>query len=389
MADENGIKNPDNLDNKLNKILGKQSPQAGSKAVPATAEPAKGYRPPVVSYYKPGEIKLNSFDASNLQTVVDEIKVIEDGIKGIIATRTKKTIEEKVPVEKQRPVKYNKLDKALVSIGLKKQKTETYTDYEIVKKEVPRKSDEVVVTEFKTMIESYIKSLKGLNTGLRETVVEVDKIVKNLTDVSDAFIDQIHSDRREYNIQIQNSKELETQLEELIPIHESMSPIHDRYAEVEKLRDHLEMALRESQGMELKYKTNIDMGVKYQAALKSYRKLIHDFKERGDIHVNMVDKFAEGASHMKIAVDNVSQICSGVAKVTQSMIMIVESIDDGNRVLGRYASLIGDQMASSPQWQMEYSALKEAEVVYEKNDLLRLEQIKDNREEIEKIIKGR
>ncbi|MCP4348422.1 MAG: hypothetical protein GY795_23290 [Desulfobacterales bacterium] len=388
MADENGIKNSNDLDNKLNKILGKQSPQAGPASVPATAEPAKDYRPPVVSYYKPGEIKLNSFDASNLQTVVDEIKVIEDGIKGIIATRTKKTIEEKVPVEKERPVEYNKFDKALVSIGLKKQKMETYTDYDIVKKEVPRKSDEVVVTEFKTMIESYIKSLKGLNSGLRETVVEVDKIVKNLTDVSDAFTDQIHSDRREYNAQIQNSKDLETQLEELIPIHESMSPIHDRYAEVEKLRDHLEMALRESQGTELKYKTNIDMGVKYQAALKSYRKLIHDFKERGDIHVNMVDKFAEGASHMKIAVDNVSQICSGVAKVTQSMIMIVESIDDGNRVLGRYAALIGDQMASSPQWQMEYSALKEAEVVYEKNDLLRLEQIKGNREEIEKIIKG-
>jgi hypothetical protein len=147
------------------------------------------------------------------------------------------------------------------------------------------------------------------------------------------------------------------------------------------------MALRESQGMELKYKTNIDMGVKYQAALKSYRALINDFKERGDIHVNMVDKFAQGACHMKIAVDNVSQICSGVARVTQSMVMIVESIDDGNRVLGRYASLVGDQISASPQWEMEYNALKEAEEVYKKNDNLRLEQIRENRKEIEKLLK--
>jgi hypothetical protein len=167
-----------------------------------------------------------------------------------------------------------------------------------------------------------------------------------------------------------------------------MSPIHDRFAEVEKTRDHIEMALRDSQGMELKYKTKIDMGVRYQAALKSYRKLINDFKERGDIHVNMVDSFAEGASHMKIAVENVSQICSGVAKVTQSMIMIVESIEGGNKVLGRYAALIGDQISSSPQWQMEYSALKEAEQVYKKNDDERLIQIEGNRSEIEKIVES-
>ncbi|OQX24037.1 MAG: hypothetical protein BWK80_22860, partial [Desulfobacteraceae bacterium IS3] len=298
---------------------------------------------------------------------------------------TKKIVEEKVPVQKQRPAEYNAFDKMLVSVGLKKQQMETYTDYEIVRKELPRNPDEVLVGEFRSMIEDYIRSLKGLNEGLRETVIEVDSIVKNLTQVSDSFTDQIHSDRRAYDAQIKYSKEIETQLREIIPIHENMSPIHERYAEVEKIRDHLEMALRESQGMELKYKTNIDMGVKYQSALKSYRTLIHDFKERGDIHVNMVDKFAEGASHMKIAVDNVSQICSGVAKVTQSMIMIVESIDDGNRVLGRYAALIGDQISSSPQWEMEYSALKEAEVAYHKNEEVRLKQIEDNRQEIEKL----
>ena len=133
-------------------------------------------------------------------------------------------------------------------------------------------------------------------------------------------------------------------------------------------------------------KTNIDMGVKYQNALKSYRKLINDFKERGDLHVNMVDKFAAGTEHMKVAVENVSQICSGVARVTQSMVMIVDSIEDGNKVLGRYASLVGDQMTASPQWEMEYNALKDAEDVYRRNDQLRLEQIKDNREEIERLI---
>jgi hypothetical protein len=236
------------------------------------------------------------------------------------------------------------------------------------------------------MIDQYIHSLKSLNEGLRETVVEVDSIVRNLTSVNDAFTDQIHGDRRAYNDQVDHSRELETQLEELVPIHEGMSPVDDRYAEVEKLRDHLEMALRESQGMELKYKTNIDMGVKYQTALKSYRRLINDFKERGDLHVNMVDKFAAGAEHMKVAVENVSQICSGVARVTQSMVMIVESIEDGNKVLGRYASLVGDQMTNSPQWQMEYEALKDAEDVYRKNDEQRLQQIQGNRAEIERLI---
>jgi hypothetical protein len=283
-------------------------------------------------------------------------------------------------------VQYNLLEKAMVLTGLKEQEMETYTDYEVVRKEVPRKPDEVMVHEFRGMIDQYIHSLKSLNEGLRETVVEVDSIVRNLTSVNDAFTDQIHGDRRAYNDQVDHSRELETQLEEIVPIHEGMSPVDDRYAEVEKLRDHLEMALRESQGMELKYKTNIDMGVKYQTALKSYRRLINDFKERGDLHVNMVDKFAAGAEHMKVAVENVSQICSGVARVTQSMVMIVESIEDGNKVLGRYASLVGDQMTNSPQWQMEYEALKDAEDVYRKNDEQRLQQIQGNRAEIERLI---
>ncbi len=371
-----------NVEQKLDNILKKYNSQ--EKPSRLAAGGAGGYRPPVTPYYS-RNVRSDSFDARNLQKVVDEIKVIEDGIRNIIASRTKKVIEEKIPVEKQRPMKYSLVGKAMVSLGLKEQETETYTAYEIVRKEVPRQPDEVLITEFRTMIEDYINSLKGLNEGLRETVIEVDGIVKNLTDVSDSFSDQIHSDRRAYDAQIKYSREIEERLKELIPIHEGMSPLHDRYAEVEKARDHIEMALRESQGMELKYKTNIDMGLKYQAALKSYRTLINDFKERGDIHVNMVDKFAEGAAHMKIAVDNVSQICSGVAKVTQSMIMIVESIDDGNRVLGRYASLIGDQISSGPKWQMEYNALKEAETAYKKNDEQRVKQIEDNRQEIEDL----
>jgi hypothetical protein len=371
------------LDEIIDKYSSKESPAAAASAI---VPKSRSYRPPAASYYETKDVRSNSFDAQNLQNVVDEIKVIEDGIKNIIASRTNKVVEEKIPVEKERPVKYNVLEKALVSLGLKEQEMETYTDYEIVKKEISRNPDEVMITEFRGMIEKYINSLKGLNDGLRGTVIEVDGIVKNLTEVNDAFTDQIHSDRRAYNEQVKHSQELEQQLHELIPIHESMSLVDDRYAEVEKIRDHIEMALRESQGMEFKYKTNIDMGVKYQTALKSYRKLINDFKERGDLHVNMVDKFAAGAEHMKIAVENVSQICSGVARVTQSMIMIVESIEDGNKVLGRYASLVGDQMASSPQWQMEYNALKEAEDVYRKNDLQRLEMIQDNREEIERII---
>ncbi len=378
------LSNQNDADKKLDDLLSRYSSHISGKGV---IEEIKTYRPPANTYYRAGEIKSSAFDASNLQNIVDEIKVIEDGLKSVIASRTTQIIEEKIPVQKQRPVKYNLIGKLMVSVGLKEQEMETYTDYDIRQKEVPRNPDDVAVTEFRVMIDKYIHSLKGLNEGLRDTVVEVDRIVKNLTEVSDEFTDQIHSDRRGYHAQIAKSKELDEQLKEIIPIHESMSPLHERYAEVEKLRDHLEMAVRESQGMELKYKTNIDMGVKYQAALKSYRKLINDFKERGDIHVNMVDKFAQGAEHMKIAVDNVSQICSGVARVTQSMIMIVDSIDDGNRVLGRYASLVGDQMTSSPQWQMEYSALKEAEAIYQKNDERRLEQIESNRQEIEKILK--
>lgn len=364
--------------------------RSGSTAPEAPISvPSKTFRPANTRINESADIRSSSFNAQNLQHVVDEIKVIEDGIKNIIASRTNKVIEEKIPVERERPVQYNLLDKALVLAGLKEQEMETYTDYEVVQKEVPRKPDEVMVHEFRGMIDQYINSLKSLNEGLRETVVEVDSIVRNLTEVNDSFTDQIHSDRRSYNDQVDHSRELERQLEELVPIHEAMSPVDDRYAEVEKLRDHLEMALRESQGMELKYKTNIDMGVKYQTALKSYRRLINDFKERGDLHVNMVDKFAAGAEHMKVAVENVSQICSGVARVTQSMVMIVESIEDGNKVLGRYASLVGEQMTNSPQWQMEYEALQEAEDVYRQNDELRLEQIQGNREEIERLIQGK
>lgn len=387
LAQENNkaddINDAGDVDHKLDNIIQKY---AEISAVEETEMTTASYRPPPTPYYENTEVTSSSFKSQNLQHVVDEIKVIEDGIKQIIASRTNKIIEEKIPVERERPVKYNLIDKSLVALGLKDQEMETYTDYEIVKKEIPRTAEEVMITEFRGMIEKYINSLKGLNEGLRSTVVEVDSIVRNLTEVNDAFTDQIHTDRRAYNEQVKHSQELESQLKELIPIHESMSLIDDRYAEVEKVRDHIEMALRESQGMELKYKTNIDMGVKYQNALKSYRKLINDFKERGDLHVNMVDKFAAGAEHMKVAVENVSQICSGVARVTQSMVMIVDSIEDGNKVLGRYASLVGDQMTASPKWEMEYNALKDAEDVYRRNDQLRLEQIKDNREEIEKLI---
>jgi len=378
---------PADDDKKIDDVL---DAAAGEKMTAGPAPDAlapRSYRPPSVRYCEADEIQSRTFNAEKLQHIVDEIKIIEDGIKNIIAARTTKIIEEEVPVEKKRAVRTAGLEKLLVRLGLKKQEYEDYTDYEIVKKEIPRDPDDVLITEFRVMIENYLGSLQGLNEGLRDTVYEVDGIVKNLTEVSDAFTDQIHGDRRAYRSQVAHSRDLEAQLEEIVPLHESMSPLHDRYAEVEKQRDHLEMALRESQGMELKYKTNIDMGVKYQAALKSYRALINDFKERGDIHVNMVDKFAQGASHMKIAVDNVSQICSGVARVTQSMVMIVESIDDGNRVLGRYASLVGDQISASPQWEMEYNALKEAEEVYKKNDNLRLEQIQENRKEIEKLLK--
>ncbi|GBC61953.1 hypothetical protein DENIS_2915 [Desulfonema ishimotonii] len=369
---------------KLDTIIDKYSSRQSGPASPGLPAASGNYRPD--DTYQPTNVKSSPFKAQHLQNVVDEIKVIEDGIKNIIASKTNKVIEEKIPVEKERPVQYNIIDKTLVTLGLKEQETETYTDYEIVRKEVARSPGEVMVTEFRGMIDKYINSLKGLNEGLRETVIEVDSIVRNLTTVNDSFTDQIHSDRRAYNEQVRHSRELEAQLGELVPIHEKMSPVDDRFAEVEKVRDHLEMALRESQSMELKYKTNIDMGVKYQTALKSYRKLINDFKERGDLHVNMVDKFAAGAEHMKVAVENVSQICSGVARVTQSMVMIVESIEDGNKVLGRYSSLVGDQMSASPQWEMEYNALKEAESVYRKNDQLRLDQIQGNREEIEKLI---
>ncbi|MFO8085377.1 MAG: hypothetical protein R6U27_13775 [Desulfobacterales bacterium] len=331
------------------------------------------------------EIKSVNFDSVHLEKIVEEIKLIEEGLKTLVAARTKKIIEEKVPVEKQRPVKYGLVRKMLLSMGLIGQKIETYTDFETVKKEVARQPGEVVISEFRTMIDRYIFNLKNLNKSLHNTVMEVDKIVANLTNVSDSYTDQIHSDRKAYYDQIQKSRTLESQLTDLVALHKSISPLNDRFPEVEKARDHLEMALRDSQSQEFKYKTSIDMNVNYQSALKSYRNLINDFRERGDLHVNMVEKFAEGASHMKIAIDNVSQICSGVAKVTQSMIMIVESIEGGNKILGRYAALVGNRVATGTQWDMEYEQLKEAEAIYQKNDQSRLEQLEKNRKEIEML----
>jgi plasmid maintenance system antidote protein VapI len=329
------------------------------------------------------EMKSVNFDALHLEKIVEEIKFIEEGLKTLVAARTKKIIEEKIPVEKQRPVKYGLMRKMLLFMGLIRQKIETYTDFETVKKEVPKEPGEVAVSEFRTMIDRYILNLKNLNKSLHHTVMEVDKIVANLTNVSDSYTDRIHSDRKSYYAQIQKSRTLESQLTDLVALHESISPLNERFPEVEKARDHLEMALRESQSHEFKYKTSIDMNLNYQSALKSYRNLINDFRERGDLHVNMVEKFAEGASHMKIAIDNVSQICSGGARVTQSMIMIVESIEGGNKILGRYAALIGNRVATGTQWDMEYEQLKEAEAIYQKNDESRLQQLEKNRKEIE------
>jgi hypothetical protein len=332
------------------------------------------------------QVQSSNFDATYLQKVVEEIKLIEESLKTLIAARTRKIVEERVPVERERPVAHGLVRRLLVKLGWLRQKMETFTDYEVVRKEVPREPNEVAISEFRGMIDRYIASLVSLNDGLRGTVGEVSAIVQNLTDVSDTYTDQIHRDRIAYYEQIRHSRSLEEQLREIAALHESLSPLNARYPEVEKARDHLEMALGDSQGVEFKLKTGIDMSVNYQSALKSYRRLINDFKERGDIHVSMVEKFAQGASHMKIAVDNVSQICSGVAKVTQSMIMIVESIEGGNKVLGRYAALIGDGAATSPQWDMEYSELKAAEAIYEKNSAARLQQLERNRREIESLI---
>jgi hypothetical protein len=355
-----------------------------SKADPMAEEPPRGGGDRGRRFVE--EVQSSNFDATYLQKVVEEIKLIEESLKTLIAARTRKIVEERVPVERQRPVAYGLVRRLLVKLGWLRQKVETFTDYEVVRKEVPREPNEVAISEFRGMIERYIASLVALNDGLRGTVHEVSAIVQNLTDVSDAYTDQIHRDRKAYYDQIRHSRSLEEQLGEIAALHESLSPLNARYPEVEKARDHLEMALGDSQGVEFKLKTGIDMSVNYQAALKSYRRLINDFKERGDIHVSMVEKFAQGASHMKIAVDNVSQICSGVAKVTQSMIMIVESIEGGNKVLGRYAALIGDGAASSPQWDMEYSELKAAEAIYEKNSAARLQQLERNRQEIESLI---
>ena len=334
-------------------------------------------------------VQSAAFDATHLQQVVDEIELIEESLKTLIAARTKKTVTERVPVEKTRPRQYGLLLKLLVKLGVWRQRMETYTDYDLVKKEVPREPKEVEISEFRSMIDRYIDGLHNLNNGLHETVRQVDAIVGNLTDVSDAYTDEIHRERKAYVSQITRSRELEAQLSEVAQLHEKLDPLNDRYPDVEKARDHLEMALRDSQSMEFKYKTSIDMSNTYQSALKSYRKLINDFKERGDIHVSLVEKFAQGAGHMKIAVENVSQICQGVAKVTQSMIMIVESIEGGNKVLGRYAALIGQGVAQAPQWEMKYEELKEAENIFYQNDLARMEQLNSNRREIEELITDR
>jgi hypothetical protein len=335
------------------------------------------------------DIQSSQFDASHLQQVVEQIKDIEEGLKTLIAARTRKVVEESVPVERRREVRYGFLRRALARWGVIRQRYETVTEFETVRKEVPREPDEVAISEFRTMIDRYIDRLGKLNEGLENTVREVDGIVQNLTAVSDAYTDQIHRDRKGFYRQMQRSRELARQLEDVAAVHNSLNPLSDRFPEVEKARDHLEMALRESQGMEFKLKTSIDMNSTYHLALKSYRKLINDFRERGDIHVTMVENFAQGASHMKIAVDNVSQICSGVARVTQSMILIVESIEGGNKVLGQYAALIGEGVAHAPEWNMEYEELQQAEAVYLENDERRLRQLEGNRREIEALVSGR
>jgi hypothetical protein len=221
-------------DREIDDILEAASTRKRAADLSRVGAPPQTYRPPSVRYYEADEVKSRSFNAEKLQHIVDEIKIIEDGIKNIIAARTTKIVEEEVPVEKRRPVHTVGLDKLLVRLGLKKQEYENYTDYEIVRKEIPRDPDDVLITEFRVMIENYLGSLQGLNEGLRETVFEVDGIVKNLTRVSDTFTDQIHSDRRAYQSQVAHSRDLETQLEEIAPLHESLSPLHDRYAEVEK-----------------------------------------------------------------------------------------------------------------------------------------------------------
>ena len=79
------------------------------------------------------EIKSANFDATHLEKIVEEIKLIEEGLKTLVAARTKKIIEEKVPVEKQRPVKYGIIRKTLFFMGLIGQKLETYTEFETIK----------------------------------------------------------------------------------------------------------------------------------------------------------------------------------------------------------------------------------------------------------------
>ncbi|MCG6892664.1 MAG: hypothetical protein LJE65_03575, partial [Desulfobacteraceae bacterium] len=240
------------------------------------------------------DIQSSQFDASHLQQVVEQIKDIEEGLKTLIAARTRKVVEESVPVERRREVRYGFLRRALARWGVIRQRYETVTEFETVRKEVPREPDEVAISEFRTMIDRYIDRLGKLNEGLENTVREVDGIVQNLTAVSDAYTDQIHRDRKGFYRQMQRSRELARQLEDVAAVHNSLNPLSDRFPEVEKARDHLEMALRESQGMEFKLKTSIDMNSTYHLALKSYRKLINDFRERGDIHVTMVENFAQG-----------------------------------------------------------------------------------------------
>ena len=74
-------------------------------------------------------VQSAEFDATHLQQVVDEIELIEESLKTLIAARTKKTVKERVPVEKNRPRRYGLILRALVKLGILRQKMAQYVKH--------------------------------------------------------------------------------------------------------------------------------------------------------------------------------------------------------------------------------------------------------------------
>jgi len=336
------------------------------------------------------EMRPSSVYVDNLQNVANEIKIIEDGLKKFISEKSQKETTVDVVQTGTRDVEYGRIGRLLVSVGLKKQETEPYNYTTPVTKMVKRDISEIELSEFPKMIDMYIQGLKGFNGNLKSTVKEVREFVDGLVTKNEQYSDQLHHDRLDYNEYIGKNLDVQKDLDEIVGMYESMSKLDPKYATVEIQAERMSLGLRRGQGQELKLSNRIKIAERFQKILKSYKNLTEFFAERGDNMSDVVEVFADGAESMEIAVHNVSSICSGVAKVVKSMSVIVESIEEGNRVLLGYGNLISNHDSKEkPVWEAEYQELQQAETVYKKNEEHRLEEIRQNKDQFMKDVRAK